>query len=111
MESIRGFEWCASINEEFDGLTNMGVVKNGFALAEIRALGITSSILPIILIHDYKYDRMGLINRLKTRGSVSGIGLGCRIHLSEVMILGLLPTPVYLQHLAFSLCSLLPDLH
>ena len=72
LESIRGLEWCNSIDEEFDGLTKMGVVKNGFIMAEIRALGITSPVLPIILIYDCEYDKTGIINRLKTRAALQG---------------------------------------
>ena len=72
LKSIRGFEWCNSIDEEFDDLTAMGVVKNGYTIDEIRAMRITSPILPIILIHDYKYAKVGLINRLKTRAALQG---------------------------------------
>ena len=71
LESERGVDWCASIDAEMDGLTDMGVIEHGFTRLQCQNMGISLE-CPIILVHDLKFDAQGIIDRLKSRAALQG---------------------------------------
>ena len=72
LESDRGLEWCDSIDEEIQGLIDMGVVEHGYTLEQIKQMGITTKPIPLVLCHGYKHSNEGEVNRLKSRACLQG---------------------------------------
>lgn len=72
----RAVQWMRSMDKEFYGLVKLGVLKLGYTLAELKALGITSKPVPIGTVFDHKYDTLtGLIRDeggLKSRMALKG---------------------------------------
>jgi hypothetical protein len=68
----RGKQWAASMDEEINGLTKMGVLDHEYTLQDLCNMGITASPVPLGLYHTHKTDKVGEVNRLKTRTAVKG---------------------------------------
>ena len=72
LESDRGEGWIKSLEEEKQGLVDMGVIKEGFTMQQLRDMGIESDPIPIVLCHDHRHDEQGDINKLKSRACLQG---------------------------------------
>ena len=66
------FKWLDSINQEFDGLCELGVVEHGFSRRQLREMGITTNPIPFSICLTYKYDKDGSIDRYKSRFALAG---------------------------------------
>lgn len=66
------FKWLDSINAEWEGLSELGVLEHGYTRAQLHQEGITSNPIPFSVCLTYKYDKDGNINRYKTRMALAG---------------------------------------
>lgn len=66
------YKWLISINKEWNGLTEMGVLDHGYTRQELLKMGITSNPIPFSICFTYKYDKHGDISRYKTRMALAG---------------------------------------
>lgn len=69
---IEAMKWLESINKEWDGLCDMGVLEHAYTRQELIQMGITSSPVPFSVVLTYKYDQHGEIDRYKTRCALAG---------------------------------------
>ena len=69
----RSLDWMRSLDKEFFGLVNLGVLKLGYTLKELQEMGITSAPVPIGTVFDHKYDTLtGILKTLKSRMALKG---------------------------------------
>ena len=66
------FKWLASINKEWDGLNDMGVLKHDLTKEDLIEMGITTNPIPFSICLDYKFNDTGQIDRYKTRFALAG---------------------------------------
>ena len=66
------FKWLESINKEFDGLCEMGVIEHNYTYQQLRENGIDTHPIPFSVCLTYKYDKAGEIDRYKTRMALAG---------------------------------------
>lgn len=66
------YKWLESINKEWDGLCELGVVEHGYSRRQLRDMGITTNPIPFSICLTYKYDKEGNIDRYKTRMALAG---------------------------------------
>ena len=66
------YKWLESINKEWDGLCELGVIEHGFSRRQLRDMGITTNPIPFSICLTYKYDKEGKIDRYKTRMALAG---------------------------------------
>ena len=66
------FKWLESINKEWDGLTELGVLDHGYTRQQLIDLGITNTPIPFSVCLTYKYDKEGNVERYKTRMALAG---------------------------------------
>ena len=66
------FKWLDSINQEFDGLCELGVVEHGSSRRQLREMGIATNHIPFSICLTYKYDKDGSIDRYKSRFALAG---------------------------------------
>ena len=67
--------WHKAALTEFEGLTNMGVFDHDYSWDELGKVGIDTKIkhpLPLSVICDHKYDKEGILDRLKVRMAIAG---------------------------------------
>ena len=65
-------EWYDSIMDEWQGLTDLGVLDHIYTLKECQDLGIMSSPVPVTVVLEYKRGETGEITKFKTRIAVRG---------------------------------------
>ena len=66
------FKWLESINKEFDGLCEMGVIEHNYTYQQLRENGIDTHPIPSSVCLAYKYDKAGEIDRYKTPMALAG---------------------------------------
>lgn len=66
------YRWLESINKEWDGLCELGVIEHGFSRKQLRDMGITTNPIPFSICLTYKYDKTGKVDRFKTRMALAG---------------------------------------
>ena len=58
------FKWLESINKEFDGLCEMGVIEHNYTYQQLRENGIDTHPMPFSVCLTYKYDKAGEIRQI-----------------------------------------------
>ena len=71
-ESSKPEAWDRAIKAELDKLTNRGVFMHDQTMADIRAYGINTKVVPLGLYLTEKYDENGNLLREKARAAVKG---------------------------------------
>jgi site-specific DNA-cytosine methylase len=66
------FKWLESINQEWDGLTKLGVLDHNYTRKQLQHMGVYTNPIPFSVCLTYKYDEDGNINRYKTRLALAG---------------------------------------
>ena len=75
LESVEAKKWVASMNNEFNGLVELGVFDLGFTKAQLLAEGIDINKRPAVPCGQYfenKFDQDGKINKHKARIAIQG---------------------------------------
>ena len=75
MEGENGVEWVKSMNDEFDGLVELGVLDLGYTKAELLKEGIDLDATPAVpcgTYFEHKFGENGEITRHKSRIAVQG---------------------------------------
>ena len=66
------FKWLQSINKEWNGLCELGVLKHDLTRSELRQMGIEMNPINFSICLTYKFDDTGAINRYKSRFAIAG---------------------------------------
>ena len=66
------FKWLESINKEWNGLCDLGVLKHDLTRDELRQMGIRTNPIDFGICLTYKFSDIGEINRYKTRFAIAG---------------------------------------
>ena len=66
------FKWLESINKEWNGLNDLGILKHDLTWKELNKMGITTKLIPFSIYLDYKFDDKGGVDRYKARFAVAG---------------------------------------
>ena len=68
------YKWLDSINSEWQGLNELGVVEHGFTWQQLREYGIHTNPIPFSVCLTYKFNKEGEVDRYKTRMALAGHG-------------------------------------
>ncbi len=66
------YKWLESINKEWNGLTDMGVLDHGYTRQQLIAQGVRNNPIPFSVCLTYKFDMEGEIDRYKSRMALAG---------------------------------------
>jgi hypothetical protein len=72
LESPDWSKWLSAMNEEMDGLTEMGVLEQKVSSTELQRRGITAKPVPLGVYFDVKTDGLGNVTRYKVRDAIQG---------------------------------------